>query len=720
MTAAFRNRSFGANGGVARSLGKPGAAYPGRVATDADLTIAVDRQQTRLAVALTPTATTMIVTSGAGIVAHSLLSIDDELVQTQAGADTIWQILRARDGTAAAAHAVSAVVSGFVDAWHHNALVAEVEAIETFLGPNGQNLNATGPFVATAPFHFTPVFPTTPASLIVGANQITFPVVPAGVNGSDAGHYLYVDTTGTPEACLIIGGSGFAGQSNGQIIIQCANPHPAGYRISSATSGIQEAIAGTSGVPSWIIMPPGNLTIRGPITLPGHYRLCGASVRATTLAVAANFPLSAAGVIVLPADNVGFQQIEDFTMTFIQPDSPDISVYTHWPPGINGSLTSYWEVRNLHISLPWRAIDAGTSLLNGSGFTIENVYIGGFDFAIRFTGEGDTVRLSNIHNATGATATSNNVTAFVENATGIINNGSFLHLDSYLSLALTKIVINGGYSNIDRCAWDGVHANGYGIKHLAGHSVASNCYFTLDTHAHLVDLTGGELILTDSAISATASGVGAIPLMKVSNALGGGKFLRVANCHFSTPGADVVHLQASATLGDAVLDVIGCTFNNGVGGRINPFIEFLTNTSYGSVIGNDIIAGAGVAIRIAAAPSLGSTVIKGNNLRAGNTISLPTSPANIQIDQGVPTWGLGLAAAGTIAPAGQIVQVAGAGPIATITIPGGMNIGQITIIPVSAFTTVTTGNIAIASTAVVGRALIMTYDPAVAKWYPSY
>ncbi|CAB4240767.1 hypothetical protein UFOVP22_1, partial [uncultured Caudovirales phage] len=46
--------------------------------------------------------------------------------------------------------------------------------------------------------------------------------------------------------------------------------------------------------------------------------------------------------------------------------------------------------------------------------------------------------------------------------------------------------------------------------------------------------------------------------------------------------------------------------------------------------------------------------------------------------------------------------------------------GQITIIPTGIFLTTTAGNIALASTTIVSKALIMTYDVTTAKWYPSY
>ena len=46
--------------------------------------------------------------------------------------------------------------------------------------------------------------------------------------------------------------------------------------------------------------------------------------------------------------------------------------------------------------------------------------------------------------------------------------------------------------------------------------------------------------------------------------------------------------------------------------------------------------------------------------------------------------------------------------------------GQITLIPTGLWATNTAGNIALATTAVVNRALTLTYDSGTAKWYPSY
>jgi hypothetical protein len=81
-----------------------------------------------------------------------------------------------------------------------------------------------------------------------------------------------------------------------------------------------------------------------------------------------------------------------------------------------------------------------------------------------------------------------------------------------------------------------------------------------------------------------------------------------------------------------------------------------------------------------------------------------------------------IASATTIAPTTPIVFISGTTAIATITAPSPISAGggQITLIPKDIFTTTTAGNIALASTAVVSRALIMTYDTTTAKWYPSY
>ena len=83
--------------------------------------------------------------------------------------------------------------------------------------------------------------------------------------------------------------------------------------------------------------------------------------------------------------------------------------------------------------------------------------------------------------------------------------------------------------------------------------------------------------------------------------------------------------------------------------------------------------------------------------------------------------GAALASATTIAPVSFVTHVTGTAAIATITPPPGfVSGGHLILIPDGIFTTTNAGNIAIASTAVVSKALILTWDATAAKWFPSY
>ena len=96
---------------------------------------------------------------------------------------------------------------------------------------------------------------------------------------------------------------------------------------------------------------------------------------------------------------------------------------------------------------------------------------------------------------------------------------------------------------------------------------------------------------------------------------------------------------------------------------------------------------------------------------------VPRSGA-LQTIQTAPT----IASATTIAPTAYITFISGTTSIATITVPQTLlrTGGQITLIPTGIFATTTAGNIALITTTVVSKALIMTYDAVTTKWYPSY
>lgn len=80
-----------------------------------------------------------------------------------------------------------------------------------------------------------------------------------------------------------------------------------------------------------------------------------------------------------------------------------------------------------------------------------------------------------------------------------------------------------------------------------------------------------------------------------------------------------------------------------------------------------------------------------------------------------------IASSATIAPTTFLTFVSGSVPLATITPPvSGAHLLGFIFTSASPGVTATTGNIAIATTTVLSKMLLMGYDPNTAKYYPSY
>jgi hypothetical protein len=80
---------------------------------------------------------------------------------------------------------------------------------------------------------------------VPGSLAIHLKPCPPGLDAaSKSEHYeynVYIDGSGTPEAVPVIGGSCPAGTAGGTIMVRTAHAHKSGYRVGSASSGIQEA-----------------------------------------------------------------------------------------------------------------------------------------------------------------------------------------------------------------------------------------------------------------------------------------------------------------------------------------------------------------------------------------------------------------------------------------------------------------------------------------------
>ena len=115
-------------------------------------------------------------------------------------------------------------------------------------------------------------------SIHPGRNVIRMPKCPAGVTGSEDDFSVYISGTGIPEAVAVTGGTCNGDGQPGTLEFTAVNAHPAGYIISSATSGLQEATIAArftptnpTGIPQSgsVVVPPGEYKAYAPIAIRG-------------------------------------------------------------------------------------------------------------------------------------------------------------------------------------------------------------------------------------------------------------------------------------------------------------------------------------------------------------------------------------------------------------------------------------------------------------------
>ena len=148
---------------------------------------------------------------------------------------------------------------------------------------------------------------------------------------------------------------------------------------------------------------------------------------------------------------------------------------------------------------------------------------------------------------------------------------------------------------------------------------------------------------------------------------------------------------------------------SGLGTGIATFLATPSSANLRATLTDE--TGTGSAV-FSTSPTLTTPV-----LGAATGTSLVLSSFNA-VSAAAPT----VASATTIAPTTPIVFISGTTAVVTITAPSPISAGggTITLIPTGVFTWTTAGNIALAGTAVVSKALTMTYDVTTTKWYPSY
>jgi hypothetical protein len=92
-----------------------------------------------------------------------------------------------------------------------------------------------------------------PSGSLIGGTPATVSLTPCPVGIDTSGnsmYFVYLSGQGTPEAAMVTGGTCTSGAASGTIVFTPRNTHSATYVLSSASSGIQEAINDACGVPS--------------------------------------------------------------------------------------------------------------------------------------------------------------------------------------------------------------------------------------------------------------------------------------------------------------------------------------------------------------------------------------------------------------------------------------------------------------------------------------
>lgn len=103
-----------------------------------------------------------------------------------------------------------------------------------------------------------------------GPTTLNLPVCPSGVRGDEPGYWVYLADADNSEAVKVTGGSCIGNSKPGTLQIATKRSHAAGYKIESASDGLQEALIAARIIPT---NPSGNSQSGKIIVPPGEYKL---------------------------------------------------------------------------------------------------------------------------------------------------------------------------------------------------------------------------------------------------------------------------------------------------------------------------------------------------------------------------------------------------------------------------------------------------------------
>jgi hypothetical protein len=115
-----------------------------------------------------------------------------------------------------------------------------------------------------------------------GAKTLNLASCPAGVKGNEPQYWIYISGTGTAEAVNVTGGTCNGDGQPGTLLFTTVNAHGAGYAVSSASGGLQEALIAARYLPAGAGVTQGGKVIAPPGDFNAYARI---SVRSSGMTV---------------------------------------------------------------------------------------------------------------------------------------------------------------------------------------------------------------------------------------------------------------------------------------------------------------------------------------------------------------------------------------------------------------------------------------------------
>jgi len=396
---------------------------------------------------------------------------------------------------------------------------------------------------------------------------------------------------------------------------------------------------------------------------------------------------------------------------------------TEGTTGGSNTAVGFWALRNTTTGNNNSAV--GTRALRSNTTGNDNIGIGIYALELNQTGIRN-IAIGAFALSEGATSAANNIgigyAALLKNTTGSENVG--IGTDSLRNNTTAKNNAGIGYQSLYSATSGGSNV-GVGTSTMYRLTTGTNnvaigyqALFGSASVTSTANVAIGYNSMVSNTIGSYNAGIGLASLYSLTTgqqniAVGGEALYAITNASNNTAVGQVALRYATQGSDNTAIGINAGSFKTASNtnltaiGSYNVFIGSGARAS-GDNNNNEVVIGGQNPL------GLGSnTTVIGNSSTVGNRIFGVNSTGQV-----APT----VASAATIAPTTSIVFVSGTTQINTITAPSTIATtgGQITLIPTGLWTTGTTGNIALASTAVVSRALIMTYDAGTAKWYPSY